>query len=102
MTRPLALVLQAVAVWLGGCSAAPPPERSMSIYECADDRRFAVHRDPYSAVVAYDDEHYNLSRRPSSVGMKYASSEATLIVDDQFAAFTSETVVDLKRCYVVK
>lgn len=91
-----------VAVCLGGCSATAAPQTRTTLYECADGRTFTVRSDPYDASVAYDDEHYRLTRRPSSIGTKYASTEATLIVDGNFAAFATETVVDLNQCFESK
>jgi hypothetical protein len=57
-----------------------------------------VTRDANIASVRFDQKQYNLSRRPSSLGIKYSSAEATLIIDREFAAFVTETVVDLTRC----
>jgi hypothetical protein len=67
-------------------------------YRCSDGRTFGVVRDSYEADVAYANELYSLQRRPSSIGVRYASTEASLVVDGPYAAFVTETVVDLPEC----
>ena len=69
-----------------------------AIYRCPDGRAFTVERNPYEAVIQYADERYALSRRPVSTGIKYSSTEATLFIEGRFAAFASETIVELSRC----
>jgi hypothetical protein len=92
----LALLLPLVSVI--GCSAVLGTQSSTSIYRCDGGRWFSVHRDKNTARIEYVDDRYSLARRPSSLGIKYASPEATLIIDGQFAAFATETVVDLEQC----
>lgn len=92
------LIKSAVIAVLGGCSASASPAAINSVYQCSDGRIFSVARDDSRAAVYYEDERYSLSRRPSSIGLKYASPEATLIVDGAFAAFVTETIVDLENC----
>lgn len=97
MRRQLLIKSVALAV-LGGCSTSASPAAINSVYQCADGRFFSVARDARRAAVYYEDERYSLSRRPSSIGLKYASLEATLVVDGAFAAFVTETIVDLRSC----
>ena len=84
---------------LSSCSAAAAPQVRTATYACSDGRSFTVRRDDERASIQYADGRYSLSRRPSSIGTKYASPEATLIIDGDFAAFVTETVVDLEGCH---
>lgn len=92
----------ATMVLLAACSAAATPQVTSAVYRCHDGRWFTVARNHNSASIRYADTSYNLSRRPSSLGMKYSSAEATLIIDHQFAAFVTETLMDLEQCYEVE
>lgn len=71
-----------------------------STFLCADNRSFRVERDTNSAIVHYLDVRYHLGRRPSSLGYKYGSPEASLIIDGDYAAFVTETVPDLEDCRI--
>lgn len=97
-TRRQILIKSVALAVLGGCSASASPAAINSVYQCTDGRMFSVARDARRAAVYYENERYSLSRRPSSMGIKYASPEATLIVDGEFAAFVTETIIDLKSC----
>jgi len=84
---------------LAACStqgAASVPD--VATYRCAEGRSFSVERTGEAATVLYSEERYQLSRRPSSIGIRYASREATLLLDDDFAAFATEMVIDLQDC----
>ena len=92
------ILCQSAALALANCSVAGPAATPSVLYRCADGRSFTVSRDRYEASVGYEDALYSLARRPSSIGAKYASPEAALIIDGDHAVFTSETIVDLKQC----
>ena len=83
---------------LGACSASVSPQVSSARYVCEDGRSFSVKRDERAASILYTDTRYSLPRRPSSIGVRYASPEATLIIDGNFAALVTETIVDLQSC----
>ena len=89
-------------ILLAACSAVAAPRLTSSIYRCHDGQRFSVDRNSQTALIRYANNRYSLSRRPSSLGVKYSSAEATLIIDGQFAAFVTETVMDLENCYEAK
>ena len=101
MTPVLAMLAQAAMICVGGCSSAAAPEVTASIYECADGRWFSVRSHEGKATILYEDQHFSLPRRPSSIGVKYASPEATLIIDGKFAVFVMEADVGPERCYEV-
>jgi hypothetical protein len=92
------LVLVA-ALAVGGCSPIKAAAATnVTRYRCAQDQSFTVNRDANSAVVSYADENYTLARKPSSIGFRYASDIATLIIDDSYAAFVTDTTTDLQEC----
>lgn len=83
------------------CSAGGRSSSTIaSTFLCADDRSFSVERNADGATVHYLDAYYHLSRRPSSIGYKYGSREASLIIDGDYAAFVTETVPDLEDCRI--
>ena len=86
-----------------GCSA-PSVARSSRIttYECSGGRAFTVHRGHDTATVDYEERSYELSRRASSMGVRYSADGASLIVDGDVAVFVTERVLDLKVCQAVK
>lgn len=84
---------------IGACSngmAANAP--LLTTYRCVDGRTFTVQRGEETAEVGYFNERYRLPRRPSRLGIRYATEDATLIIDGDFAAFVTEHVVDLESC----
>ena len=93
------LLVLVAALSANGCTPAQGNSPvSVTRYRCAENRYFIVERSENAAVVSYANTRYSLGRKPSSVGLRYASSEATLIIDSDFAAFVSETVTDLDDC----
>lgn len=98
----LAFAVPISVALLSSCSAAATPQVRKATYACNDGKSFTIQRDGKNASLEYFGEHYSLSRRPSSVGVKYASPEATLIIDGDFAAFVTESLVDFERCYEAK
>jgi hypothetical protein len=93
--------LLAIALLFTACSAASePPAYLTATFICADNRSFTVARNAEVATVFFDGAQYRLARRASSIGIKYASSDASLIVDGDFAAFVTEAVPDLDDCRI--
>ena len=82
-----------------GCSPGlAEAARATTLYQCAGERSFTVARDGRTAVVVYSGVRYELPRRKSSIGERYATSGATLIVDGEMAAFVSGSVMNLDVC----
>lgn len=82
-----------------GCSAPTSAHtRSASLYECSGGRTFAVTRDARAATVHYRDTRYELQRRTSSLGVRYSSPKASLIIDGDVAVFVTERILDLHVC----
>jgi hypothetical protein len=82
-----------------GCSASPPPFESREHYTCATGRWFEVRRSSSAADVSLDGRNYSLELKAGSLGTRYASPEATLIVDGNFAAFVTNEDIGLTACH---
>ena len=73
---------------------APSPVR----YACPASADLAVQRNGSTARVHYAGRRYDLQRKRSSVGDKYVSPKAALIIDGNSAIFVAEDLVDLGTC----
>ena len=94
------LLVLVAALAVGNCSAAKAaPGTQVTRYRCAEDRSFTVDRNDRSAVVSYADKNYVLTRKPSSLGLRYSSDVATLIIDHDFAAFVTDATTNLRECH---
>jgi hypothetical protein len=67
-------------------------------YACTDAQGFIVTRTADKALVQFDGKTYELQRRPSSIGMKYISASAALIVDGPSAVFVADDRFQLGTC----
>lgn len=87
-----------VAVALIGCAPVHPAEAEIVEYRCAGDRLMAVARNDGRATVTVGERSYELKPKPSSLGERYVSPRASLIIDGSFAAFVAEDLLDLEDC----
>ena len=88
-----------LALAAAGCAApAAGTAPSDLLYTCEGGESFMVRDSGSAAVVRFGDGGYVLDRRPSSIGRKFASKSATLIIDGETAVFVSEDRLDLDRC----
>ena len=94
-------VLYFVVMALIGCAPVHPAEPGTAQYRCADNRLMAVARNSDGAVVTVGDRSYQLKPKRSSLGERYVSSRASLIIDGTFAAFVAEDLLDLEDCHAV-
>ena len=62
----------------------------VSTYVCLDDSVFTVSASDQMAIVRFKDAEYRLPRRKSSIAIKYATEQATLYLDGDYAAFVAE------------
>jgi hypothetical protein len=69
-----------------------------STYICLDDTVFTLSTSDEMAIVRFKDGEYRLPRRQSALAVKYATKEATLYLDGQFAAFVADDR-PLPGCY---
>lgn len=82
------------ALGFSGAHGAPGPVR----YACSATQHLAVQRNGSTAYVNYAGRRYELQRKRSSIGDKYVSSKAALIVDGNSAIFVAEDLIDLGTC----
>ena len=78
-----------MAVWWFILSALAAPATETRTYRCLDDTRFVLHLSEELAVVEFPDAQYRLPRRSSNIAIKYATEQATLYLDGDFAAFVA-------------
>ena len=83
-------------VWLTALALVNPVETTT--YVCLDDTVFTISASDTIAIVRFKDGEYRLPRRSSSLAIKYASEEATLYLDGDFAAFVTDERA-LPGCY---
>lgn len=79
-----------MAFWLFILSALDGPATSVHNYRCLDDTSFVLRLSQELAIVQFPDAEYRLPRRSSNLALKYATEEATLYLDGDFAAFVAE------------
>ena len=60
-----------------------------STYRCLDNTVFTLSTSDKEAIVRFQNGIYRLPRRRSALAIKYATDEATLYLDGDFAAFAS-------------
>lgn len=75
-------------------AAVPSPVR----YACLASEDLSVRRNPSTAHVDYAGRTYQLQRKRSSIGDKYVSANAALIIDGNSATFVAEDLLDLGTC----
>jgi hypothetical protein len=67
-------------------------------YVCDEHQKLVVHRHVRGATVEFIDRTYELVPRPSSIGEKYVSPTAALIIDGTSAVFVAEDRLQLGAC----
>lgn len=92
------LMVGVVAVLGSGNGAAAAVSPGAIRYECMPAAQLVVASSETTASVRFGDRAYELQRRPSSLGRKYASELATLIIDGSSAVFISEDGLRLNDC----
>jgi len=60
-----------------------------STYLCLDESVFTLSISDQMAIVRFKDGEYRLPRRQSALATKYATEDATLYLDGEFAAFVA-------------
>jgi hypothetical protein len=73
----------------------------ISTYVCLDESVFTLSASAELAIVRFKDGEYRLPRRRSSIAIKYATEQATLYLDGDFAAFAANDR-PLPGCYKVE
>ena len=67
-------------------------------YSCAGGTELTVQTDGNSARVSMNGRSYDLQRKHSSIGAKYLSAGAALIIDGPSAVFVAESALHLGPC----
>lgn len=96
-----AALLFAVLSTLGAghaAAAAAAPFGSAKRYICTPAQNFVVTRSKAAASVQFTNRRYELRRKASSIGEKYISGEAALIIDGKSAFFVAEDRFQLGTC----
>lgn len=87
-------VLIAIVSVLGG-----PQARAATIrYACDGRQNLVIEREGPRATVKFIDRSYDLTRRASSIGEKYESPTAALIIDGKSAVFVADDRLQLGNC----
>jgi hypothetical protein len=95
----LALLLLAGACSVDAAAAAPPAAKRGAIrFECVGGQVIDVRIAGAAATVRVSGTSYSLSRRPSSIGVKFISPTAALMIDGTFAAFVADSSPNLRQC----
>ena len=70
-------------------------------YACDDGQQLIVSEAGPSASVRYTGRTYELERKRSSIGRKYLSPTAALIIDGPSAVFVADDLLQLGQCIEV-
>ena len=92
--RVFAAVMIAALATTPAIAAAKPVR-----YACPASEDLAVQRDHSTARVEFGGRTYELQRQRSSLGDKYISSRAALIIDGRSATFVADDLFDLGTCF---
>jgi hypothetical protein len=101
MHSEVALLLAAMLSAIAGPVPASGNAKSAShftTFQCIDGRAFDVLFANSTARVHFAGGEYFLQKRRSSLGTKFVSPTATLIVDGEYAAFVPDGTIDLWQC----
>lgn len=91
-------VLIGVVSLLGTARAADAATVTQVRYMCDEGQRLVVQESGHSASVQFIDRTYKLRQKRSSVGRKYVSATAALIIDGASAVFVTENRLQLGQC----
>ncbi len=94
------IFLLATAATIVSLSARPVGATvSEQRFSCQGGEQLLVGEQPNGAAVQIGNSTYQLSPRRSSLGRKFSSPQATLIIDGQFAAFVAGDRTNLRGCF---
>jgi membrane-bound inhibitor of C-type lysozyme len=92
-----AALLSGVLSVFGGAQAHAAPSTTVR-YQCGARQSLVIERDKGVARVRFVDRTYELKRRASSIGVKYLSPTAALIIDGTSAVFVADDRLQLGAC----
>lgn len=90
--------LMALVLPLLGAAQAHAATPTEMRYQCAPRQNLVVSRTDETAVVRFVERSYELRRKGSSIGVKYTSARAALIIDGPSAVFVAEDRLQLGTC----
>lgn len=78
-------------------------EPTLQTFTCNGGTTFSVLVAGENADVTFSQsERYSLLSKPFSIGQRFVSSTATLIIDGRFAAFVSNGRIELNQCKLIE
>ena len=93
-----ALLVAALSTLAAGSASAAEASSSTVRYLCEPRQNFVVTRAEDTAIVQFVGRRYELRRGSSSIGRKYLSDKAALIIDGKSAVFVAEDRFQLGTC----
>lgn len=91
-------LMLAVLSLLGTAQAHAATKFVEAGYACTSSQGFVVSRTAYKALVQFDGKTYELQRKSLSIGVKYISATAALIVDGPSAVFVADDRFQFGTC----
>jgi hypothetical protein len=100
LIKSMTVLLFSVSAACGATRVQASP--ATSLFTCAEGISFTVEYRSGGQIAAVRTPvgNFLLSRKASSLGQRFVSSQATLIVDGDFAAFVTENANDFTQCKV--
>lgn len=99
----LTTVFTAAAVSFGLANADVAQAADSRRYRCQDGTTFKVALSGETAEVSFSpSERYRLIEKRSSLGDRFVSPGATLIIDGRFAAFVTNRRFNLHNCFLTR
>lgn len=92
-------LLIGIVALLGTAHAAAAAPVGETRYACDDGQRLIVRQFGETASVQFIDRTYQLNRKRSSIGQKYISPTAALIIDGPAAVFVADDRLQLGQCF---
>jgi hypothetical protein len=96
-------VLAAVCLTAGAAvsSAMPVMASEARTYSCSTSDTLRVQLTRAGAIVKFNGLEYRLPRKRSSIGTRYGSANAALMIDGHFATFVTERGPRAMQCFEV-
>jgi hypothetical protein len=95
----LTFLTAATAVFAGLSSKPARDNVREHSFACQGGTEILVSERDSGAAVRVGEKTYQLRPKSSSLGRKFVSAEATLIIDGSFAAFVATDRFNLRECY---
>jgi hypothetical protein len=90
--------LYLLGLGLIACAPVQSAEPETQSFQCEGGRGLHVTQTGKKATVQVGERRYELKAKASSLGDRYVSAHASLIIDGTFAAFVADDLLDLEDC----